>query len=102
MVRRVEREVAVADSCPGRNVSRQVSGAMVSHSSRRAHPGLARDRRRWKGAADRERPREQEVVPGGQLAAPAQGDDLLTRSSTALRGLLLRGAPFLHARIVRE
>src|SRR5580765_5519126 len=35
LVRRREREMAVADSRPGGRVSRQVSGALVSHRARR-------------------------------------------------------------------
>ena len=41
----------------------------------RAHARLARHRRQRQGAADRAGSREQEVVPRGQLAEPAQGDD---------------------------
>ena len=44
---------------------------------RRAHRHVARDRRHRQGAADRGRPRQQEDLPRGQLAASAQGDDRL-------------------------
>ena len=77
--------------------------------ARRAHHRVARHRRHRPGAADREGPREQEVVPRAQRAAPAAGHDRLgagsrgsglgTRNTTRAARTFARVRPVLAYRL---
>jgi len=49
--------------------------------ARRAHAGVARDRRDREGSADCRGPGKQENLPGRQLAVSTESDDLLTLSA---------------------